>query len=881
MRAQALAFLLAAPLLAQGGGALSAPTGLEAADGDYSTKVGLSWEHVRDAKTYRVFRAESSDPAQASEVGATESIIFYDRSAAAGRTYFYWIRAENAARMSPLSAPDQGFRAAGLTENFGRIFPLEPPSAPIGDPVTGAKVYLGKTLFWDEQLSSTKTVACGTCHLPRAGGVDPRAANPALRPTNPGVDEVFGTADDVLGSPGVPLSQADGRYAWSPQFGIGVQVTPRSSIPMINAAYSSEGLFWDGRALPDFTDPVTGEEVFPDAPLLENQALESQALHPFVNDIEMGRRDRDLFDLVARIGESQPLALAPTIPAGLQAWIAGRTYPDLFNEAFGSPEITAVKVAMALASYQRTLYSDRARIDRLVSQIEPFEPAEERGRDLFFGELCGQCHTGNLFGGFNFRFIGVRPTTEDPGRFEVTRDGRDRGKFRTPSLRNVELRAPFMHNGELATLEDTIDFYDRGGDFDAPSKDINFVRPLKLSAQEKADLAAFLRSLTDPRVAAEAGPLFDRPTLYSESARVPRVSSSGGPLQVTAIEPPMLGNPSFTVALSGAAPGAAAVLAIDVSDPGAGPAAPASAAFFRDVSSIAPEGFTSISLPLPDDSALEGETLYGRWYVSGVGQPQVSPLFEMTLFAPAAPPPAAVSTLTSVSAASLAQGVVAPESIVSGFGPGLATDTQAAASLPLPTSLAGIAIAVNDSAGDSRLAPLFFASPGQINFLVPPGTSEGEAAVEVRAGSRVVAGGKLQIASVAPALFAANANGRGVAAAWAVRVGADGSQTAEPTARFDEQRREFVSRPIAVAAAGEQVVLTLYGTGIRLRGDAPVAATVGGVTAQVLFAGPQPEFIGVDQVNVLLPPELAGRGETDVILTVGERSSNAVRVNVQ
>ncbi len=877
-----LAVLLAAPaLLAQGAGGLAAPTGLEAADGAYSTKVGLSWEHVRDATTYRIFRAESSDSAAAVEVGSTESIIFYDRSAATGVSYFYWVRAENGERTGPLSAPDQGFRAQGLTSGFGRIPPLEPPGAPRDNPVTAAKVYLGKTLFWDEQLSATRTVACGTCHLPRFGGVDPRPANPSLRPTNPGVDQIFGTPDDVLGSPGVPSTRAGGDYRWSPAFGVGVQVTARSTISMIDAAYSGEGLFWDGRAEADFIDPVTGQEAFPDAPLLENQSLESQALDPFLSDVEMGHADRDVFDLVARIEQSQPLALAPTIPAGLYRWIEGRTYADLYNEAFGSPAITPVRTAMALASYQRTLYSDRARIDRLVSQIEPFQPEEARGRDLFFGSLCGQCHTGALLGGANFRFIGVRPTDEDPGRFEVTGDGRDRGKFRTPSLRNVELRAPYMHNGRFAGLEDVLDFYDRGGDFDAPSKDTNFVRPLNLSPQDKADLAAFLRSLTDPRIAAEAGPLFDRPTLYSESARVPRVSTGApGALQVTAIEPPLLGNPNWTAAVSGAQPGAEAVLVIDDADPGPGPA-PASGALFRGVAQIAPEGFASLSFAVPNDPGLEGKTFFGRWYISGAAGAAVSPLFEMTLFGPVAPPPPAVTLLSSVSAASLALGVVAPESIVSGFGTGLSSGAEAAAGLPLPISLAGAAVAVSDSAGDSRLAPLFFASPNQINYQIPPGTAEGEALVEVRANGLAVAGGKVQVAAVAPALFAANADGRGVAAAFAVRAAPDGTQTVEPVARFDDLRRRFVSQPIALGPAGEQLVLTLYGTGIRFRGEQPVVASIGGVEAPVLYAGPQPEFIGVDQVNLLVPRALAGRGEVDVLLTVGARAANALRVHIR
>ena len=286
------------------------------------------------------FAASPSDPAAAIEVGSTESIIFYDRSAVAGVAYWYWVSAEEGERASGLSPPDQGFRAVGLNSAFGRIPPLEPPPAPIDNPVTGAKVYLGKTLFWDEQLSSTRTVSCGTCHLPRFGGVDPRPANPALRPTNPGFDERFGNDDDVVGSPGVPRSRADGSYDWSASFGVGVQVTPRSTISMIDAAYSREGLFWDGRAEADFVDPLTGEEVFPDAPLLENQSLESQALEPFLSDIEMGHVDRDVLDVVARIEQSQPLALAPSIPPGLHRWIGGRTYADLYNEAFGSPEIS-------------------------------------------------------------------------------------------------------------------------------------------------------------------------------------------------------------------------------------------------------------------------------------------------------------------------------------------------------------------------------------------------------------------------------------------------------------------------------------------------------------------------------------------------------------
>ena len=144
-----------------------------------------------------------------------------------------------------------------------------------------------------------------------------------------------------------------------------------------------------------------------------------------------------------------------------------------------------------------------------------------------------------------------------------------------------------MHNGGFATLEQVVDFYDRGGDFDSFNKDTSFVRVLGLSDQEKSDLFAFLRNmLTDPRVEAEAGPLFDRPLLYSESARVPAVFGEGSAAagrvvpQVRAIEPPFAGNPNFTVGLFDAAEGATAFLVIDEQDPGIRSTIPAAASFF-------------------------------------------------------------------------------------------------------------------------------------------------------------------------------------------------------------------------------------------------------------------------------------------------------------
>ena len=143
--------------------------------------------------------------------------------------------------------------------------------------------------------------------------------------------------------------------------------------------------------------------------------------------------------------------------------------------------------------------------------------------------------------------------------------------------------------------------------------------------------------------------------------------------------------------------------------------------------------------------------------------------------------------VVSVSAASFAAGGgLAPESIVAAFGSSLASGIQAASTQPLPTKLAGISMWVKDSAGAERLAPLFFVSPGQINYQVPPGTANGPATVTVTSGAASIATGAAHIASVAPGLFSANSNGQGVAAAGALRVRANGAQQFEPVARFDE-----------------------------------------------------------------------------------------------
>lgn len=235
-------------------------------------------------------------------------------------------------------------------------------------------------------------------------------------------------------------------------------------------------------------------------------------------------------------------------------------------------------------------------------------------------------------------------------------------------------------------------------------------------------------------------------------------------------------------------------------------------------------------------------------------------------------------TIVSISAASFTVGPLTPEAIVAGFGANLAASTQAAAGLPLPTELAGVSVRVRDSAGIERAAPLFFISPNQINYQIPVGTANGPATITV-SNSAV---GLVEIGRFAPGLFAANANGQGLAAAVALRIKADGAQGFEPVAQFDAQQQRFIATPIDLSLTSNQVFLILYGTGIRSRSAlSAVNVSIGETNGEVLFADAAPGFVGLDQINVRLPHSLAGRGEVDVVLTVDGWVSNKVRVSIR
>lgn len=235
--------------------------------------------------------------------------------------------------------------------------------------------------------------------------------------------------------------------------------------------------------------------------------------------------------------------------------------------------------------------------------------------------------------------------------------------------------------------------------------------------------------------------------------------------------------------------------------------------------------------------------------------------------------------IANVSAASFLGATLAPDSIVAMFGTNIAPSTQAATSSPLPTTLAGTRVLVKDRTGTERAASLFFVSGQQANFLMPPDTALGLASVRVVNPSGSSLSGAARITAVAPGLFSANASGKDVAAAVIVRVKPNGQQITEAVARVEQNR--LVPIPLDLGPDTDQVVLVLFGTGLR-KHSAPSAVTakIGIDDAQVLFAGAQGGFFGLDQVNLPLSRQWIGYGELPVQLTVDGQTTNVVTINI-
>lgn len=313
------------------------------------------------------------------------------------------------------------------------------PELPADNPLTEAGVALGRMLFFDPIVSADSTMSCASCHA-------------------------------------TDLSFSDGR-----RFSTGVdgQMTSRSSMPLVNLAFSPSGFFWDGRS----------------------PSLEDQALHPVMDQIELN----ESWENVIRKLQSHP------------------DYPQRFRQAFGieqRTEITKELAVKAIAQFERTLISYQSRFDRVVYNNEGWlTDSEQRGKDLFYVEPtqldhpgCSHCHGGVHFTDFSFRNNGLEDVNSlndfpDKGLGNITGNIYDNGRFKVPSLRNVAVTAPYMHDGRFQTLEEVLEHYQQGG-HGVENEDPNLTS-FTLSDQQKADMIAFLNTLTD--TAFLYSPVFSNP----------------------------------------------------------------------------------------------------------------------------------------------------------------------------------------------------------------------------------------------------------------------------------------------------------------------------------------------------------------------------------
>jgi uncharacterized protein (TIGR03437 family) len=224
--------------------------------------------------------------------------------------------------------------------------------------------------------------------------------------------------------------------------------------------------------------------------------------------------------------------------------------------------------------------------------------------------------------------------------------------------------------------------------------------------------------------------------------------------------------------------------------------------------------------------------------------------------------------------------IFAPEEIASVYGvTGLSGDASAAESLP--TSLGGATVTITDSAGAARAAQLsaVYASASQINLVIPSGTAAGLATLTIALPGGGTLGTAILVGTIAPGIFTANMTGRGVYAGQVVAGDPDGTQTTLNSAVWDAGTNQYDATPINLGPAGEQVYLVLYGTGLR-RADA-VAASVNGVTLPVSYFGAQPQFSGLDQLNLQVPASLAGAGLVNLAVTVNGQAANTVTFDIE
>jgi cytochrome c peroxidase len=323
----------------------------------------------------------------------------------------------------------------GLSQGASQITGLD------ANPLTRAKIELGRQLYFDTRLSADSTVSCASCHDPSMG------------------------------------------YSANTKTGVGIrgQLGGRNSPVSFNRILTGKQ-FWDGRV----------------------DSLEAQAVGPIQNPTEMGFTHEGV---VARLSENP-------------------VYKKQFDAIFG--ELTIDRVGQAIAAFERAIVTAPSAYDyheqllpftkmdeediaddeelaakykgaKAAAEAHPLDESATLGRDLFFGKAnCTACHVGANLADEKYHNLGIGMDKAEPdlGRFVVTKEEADTGAFKTPTVRNAALTAPYMHDGSVATLEEVVEWYDKGGHPNSHLSDK--IKPLNLTAQEKAALVDFMKACTSP-----------------------------------------------------------------------------------------------------------------------------------------------------------------------------------------------------------------------------------------------------------------------------------------------------------------------------------------------------------------------------------------------
>lgn len=330
---------------------------------------------------------------------------------------------------------------------------------PDDNPLTRAKIELGRQLYFDRRLSADNTVSCADCHHP------------------------------------------DEAYTRHTRFGVGIRgQTGNRNSPVSYNRILSRAQFWDGRAA----------------------SLEEQAVGPIANPIEMGNTHEAAVKTVKNI-PGYALQFKEIFPDGVTIDNIGKAIASFERVIVTGP--APYDYYEPLRNFQKQFADYLEDLDDFKSEepelyekymavkkaadAHPMSKSAQRGRELFFGQKagCTACHTGANFTDEKYHNLGVGMDKADPdlGRYAVTKQEKDKGAFKTPTLRNVELSAPYMHDGSQKTLEEVVEWYDRGGHPNPYlSKDI---RKLNLTDQEKKDLVAFMKALTSAFPKVEMGRL--------------------------------------------------------------------------------------------------------------------------------------------------------------------------------------------------------------------------------------------------------------------------------------------------------------------------------------------------------------------------------------